>query len=107
MIIYGVKALEHFPKTERYVLAADIRHRMYAIYEGLITAQKRYHKKTTLQQVDVDLEVLRGLVRLAADTNLRYLPIKKYEHWSRLLDEIGRLLGGWLKWASQEVRAVP
>jgi hypothetical protein len=97
MIAYGLKALEQFPKTERYVLAAEMRQRMYAIYTGLITAQKKFHKKTILDQVDVDLAVLKGLVRLAGTKPLKYMATDKYRQWSDMLDEIGRMLGGLIK----------
>jgi hypothetical protein len=97
MIYYGNQALAQFPKVERYALAADIKHCMYAMYRLIIAANKKYYKKTTLQDIDVELEVLRGFLRLAANKNLRYLPMHKYENWSKLLSEIGRMLGGWIK----------
>jgi hypothetical protein len=102
MIYYGNQALIQFPKTERFVLAAEIRQRMYNIYSLIITANKKYFKKTTLQDIDVELEVLRGLLRLAANKNLRYLPMNRYENWSKLLNEIGKMLGGWIKATKQQ-----
>ena len=45
--------------------------------------------------VDVELEKIRKYVRLSF--NLRYIPQKKYQVWSEKLDEIGKMLGGWLK----------
>jgi hypothetical protein len=97
MIYYGNQALTQFPKSERYALAADIKKSMYAFYRLIITANKKYYKKTTLQDADVELETLRGFIRLAANNNLRYLPIRKYENWAKMLSEIGCLLGGWIK----------
>ena len=97
MILYANKALEQFPRSERYALAADIKQTMYSFYRLIITANKKYYKKTTLQDADVELEVLRGLIRLAANKEMRYLPMKKYENWAKMLSEIGRMLGGWIK----------
>ena len=76
MILYANKALEQFPRSERYALAADIKRTMYSFYRLIITANKKYYKKTTLQDADVELEVLRGLIRLAANKEMRYLPMK-------------------------------
>ena len=45
----------------------------------------------------MELEVLRGFLKLAATKELRYLPLSKYENWSRMVNEIGRMLGGWIK----------
>ncbi len=97
MILYGNVCLKQFPKHERHVMAADIRESMYRLLGLIVRANKKYHKKTTLQDIDIELEVLRTYIRLAADPQLRYLPIRKYENWSKMLNEIGRMLGGWMK----------
>lgn len=74
---------------------------MYTLYRLIVTANKKYYKKTTLQDADVELAVLRGFIRLAANKELRYLPMNKYENWAKKLDEIGRMLGGWIKATKQ------
>lgn len=101
MIFYGNQALLNFPKAERYAMAADIKRSMYALYRLIIAANKKYYKKTTLQDADIELAVLRGFIRLAANRELRYLPMHKYEIWAKMLDEIGRMLGGWMKATKQ------
>jgi hypothetical protein len=68
---------------------------MFRLLELVITCNKKYYKKTTLQELDVELDVLRSYVRLGF--NLHYLPIKKYELWSKFNDEIGRMIGGWMR----------
>ena len=95
MMQYGYVALRQFPKSERHVLGAEIRTSMLTLMRLVITAAKRYHKKTTLTDLDVELAVLQNQVRLARD--LAYLPIGKYQHWSGLNLEIGRMIGGWLE----------
>ena len=97
MILYGNQALKQFPKSERYAMAGEIKQSMYTFYRLIITANLKYYKKTTLQEADVELEVLRGFLKLAATKELRYLPLSKYENWSRMVNEIGRMLGGWIK----------
>lgn len=106
MIRYGSPALLQFPKTERFELAGRIRSRMYSMLELAVVIEKKYYKKTTLQDLDVELDVLRHLIRLAADrklypNNAPCLPFKKYEYWAKLLDEIGRMIGGYLKTVKQ------
>lgn len=95
MIEYGYIALRQFPRSERHTLAAEIKASMYELLKLIIRANKRYFKKTTLQDMDVELENLRYLVRLS--NSLGFLPFNRYEQWSRLLDELGRMLGGWFK----------
>ena len=95
MMLYGYQALTQFPKSEKFALAVDIKRCMDQILEREIEAQKKYYKKTTLQDLDVELAKLKAYLRLAHD--LRFLPLKKYELWSAKVVEIGKMLGGWLK----------
>lgn len=48
MIQYGYICLRQFPKSEKYTLAAEIKQSMYRLLKLIITANKRYYKKTTL-----------------------------------------------------------
>lgn len=95
MLQYAYTAVRQFPKAERHVLSAEIRATCWRLLRLVIVCNKRYHKKTTLQDLDAELDLLRAQVRLAFE--LRYLPPRKHEHWSRLNDEIGRLIGGWMR----------
>jgi len=75
MILYGNTCLKQFPKSERYALAADIKNSMYRLLQLIVRANKKYYKKTTIEDIDIELDVLRTLIRLAADQQLEYLPI--------------------------------
>ena len=92
---YAMDALRQYPKAERFVLAAETRASMYKIIELIIVANKKYTKKTTLQNLDIELDVLRVKVRLGMKAGC--LPFRKYEILSKKLDEVGRLLGGWIR----------
>ncbi len=95
MIEYGHIAIRQFPKMERHVLGAEIRATMWAILRLIVVCNKRYYKKTTLQDLDAEIDLLRSQVRMAM--SLKYLDFRKYEHWARLTDEIGRMVGGWAR----------
>lgn len=95
MMEYGYIALRQFPKSEKYALATDIKHCMDLVLGHVIEAQKRYYKKTTLQEMDVELAKLRIYIRLSYQ--LRFIPMEKYKNWTEMVVEIGRMLGGWLK----------
>lgn len=95
MMTYSFVALKQFPKSERFVLAAEIRQSIYKILKLTVVASKRYHKKTTVQDLDVELATLRNMVKVSLD--LKYIDMKKYESWQRQLVEIGKMIGGWLK----------
>jgi len=95
MMEYGYLALAQFPKSEKFALATDIKRCMDVMLERCIEAQKKYYKKTTLQDLDVEIMKLKAYLRLSH--NLGFLPLKKYEVWSEKVVEIGKMLGGWLK----------
>ena len=95
---YSHIALLQFPKTEKFLLCADIRKSINDIIRGVVTAWKKYHKKTTLSEVDVEVEMLRVLVRRA--WRLKYINNHRFEVWARHVDEMGRMLGGWIKSAA-------
>ena len=100
--------LNHFPKHEKYALAQEIRRTAYAMYGYIVEAQKRYHKKTALTNLDVCHEQFRMLINLAHALN--YFAFKdgartdrpettaehRYLALSRLVDEMGRMIGGWI-----------
>lgn len=96
MIKYGNTALRQYPKSEKYALVSDIKRSMYHMLELIIRAGKAKNKKHILFDIDVELNILRTFVRLSADKDVKYLPLRKYEFWSKQLDEIGRMLGGWI-----------
>jgi S23 ribosomal protein len=99
MMNYAYPALAQYPKGEKFALVVDIKRRMDVMLERIIEANKKYYKKTTLQELDVEVEKLKAYVRLSY--NLGFLPPKKYEQWSGLVVEIGRMVGGWIKSVSK------
>ena len=101
--------LNHFPAHERYGLALEIRKVTYDVYSIIVECQKRYQKKTSLTNLDVRHEQLRMLVRLAyelgyfgfengskSDRSHQELSDHRYLALSRMIDEMGRMIGGWI-----------
>ena len=81
----------------RDALAAEIKQSMYKILRLIIQANKQRNKKQIQMEIDTELDVLRTFIRLAADKDTKYLSLRKYEIWSKQLNEIGKMLGGWIK----------
>lgn len=95
MTKYGYQALAQYPKSEKFALVVDIKRCLHLILERTIEAQKKYYKKTTLQELDVEIAKLRAFLRLSQE--LGFLPFRKYEIWSKMVVEIGKMVGGWIK----------
>lgn len=95
MMFYAYPVLNAFPRYERFTLAADIKRCMDQAMERTIEANKKYYKKNTLQELDVEIDKLRKYIRLSY--RLKYIDFKKYNHWKGLVNEIGNMLGGWIR----------
>ena len=101
MIRYGRPLTKNFPRKDRD-LADDIRSCMNRMFHLVVEIEKKYFRKTTTQELDIELEWLRLLIRLAADKEAsgKYQPplsVHQYEVWSRYNAEIGKLLGKYIQ----------
>lgn len=97
--------LAHFPNCHKYSLTQTIRQAFVDVYCLVVEAQKRYHKKTSLGQLDVRHEQLRMLLNLAFELGLFSHQKKegdplagqhRFLTLSRMWDEVGRMIGGWI-----------
>lgn len=84
-----------FPKTQRFLLAKRIEDAALGFHAHIIRAGKPGGSGQDLREADIELTKLRLYLRLAMDMHL--LGIGQYEHVSRMVDEVGKLLGGWLR----------
>lgn len=100
MMLYAYPVLAQYPKSEKFSMCADIKHVMDQMLELIIEAEKKYFKKTTLQDLDVEIAKLKAYIRLSFD--LRFISTHTYEVWSAKVVEIGKMLGGWMKAVNQK-----
>ncbi len=109
--------LNHFPKHEKYALSNRIRNTAYEIYDLIVEGQKRYHKKTTLTDLDITHQKLRMQLYLAselgyfrfkdgktAEKSPKSLEEHRFEAISKLNDELGKMIGGWINKIKEEKR---
>ena len=95
-------AIMQYPKSEKYALGAETKNSLNHFYRLVITAAKKYYKKTTLHDADIELFVLKHFLRMGFER--RYMTVKRYERMCRYIEEIGRMLGGWIKAAEQSTK---
>ncbi|MBO6304699.1 MAG: diversity-generating retroelement protein Avd [Selenomonadaceae bacterium] len=93
---YTHDALWQFPKKERFLLCAQIRETVEAAMHEIIRFRMKYYKKTSLQDLDIEIEYLRTLVREAHKQ--KYISTGKRMEWIAHLDEAGRIVGGLKKY---------
>ena len=105
--------LNHFPKHEKYALTNQIRTSAYDVYSLLVECKKRYHKKTTLTELDIKHEQLRMFINLAFELGYYEFhdgkrgrsetdALHRYTAISCLINELGRLIGTWIKFEREK-----
>lgn len=90
------KPLIRFPRIERYAMQTTIRMNFTEFITNVMIANRvNSLRKTKLQLADANLETLRLMFNLAFD--LKYISKGFHSDVMYKLDEIGRLLGGFMK----------
>jgi len=100
LILWTCKHTSRFPRNHRFVLGERIERNLYDLLETLIRAKYTKNRQRLLEEANLSLEVLRFQMRLAKD--LQCLKVESYTFAAKSIDEIGRLVGGWLRSRSEE-----
>jgi hypothetical protein len=85
------------PKQDRYTIGERTETVILDVLEGIIWASQtaKAEKLPMLEKTSMKLNFLRVFVRLMKDT--KAIDSKKYVLLESQVDEIGRMLGGWIK----------
>jgi len=102
LLLYVVPLLAKFPRDQKFVLGDRIEVKLLEVQEHCIRAYYSREKHSHLSEANATLEVARHLVRLAHD--LKVLNTQKYGVLAEKMNEVGRMIGGWLKHSSGETR---
>ncbi len=95
LLAWLLPATLKFPKEQRFVLAQRTQMAAFNFYEEITAASISEQKAVHLGQADIELQRLRLYLRLCQ--RLQLFSKGQYEHVSIMVEEIGRLLGGWLR----------
>ncbi len=97
LMLYTFPLLARFPKNQRFTLAQKIQNGMLDMAGHIVRANlsRGRDRWLELREVNACLEVLRLNVRLSME--LGFLKRKQWEQISLKTNEIGKLLGGWMK----------
>jgi len=84
-------------KRDRHTIWEHSENAILDVIEGILAASEAYkaEKLPILKAVSVKLNLLRVFFRLAKDSKV--IDAKKYMVLEEMVDEIGRMLGGWMK----------
>lgn len=89
--------IEKMPKKDKYSLGEKLSKATFELLEFLIAASysQKDQKSAYLNRANIKLDLLKILIRLAEA--IKALPTKKYLYLEELLQEIGKMLGGWIR----------
>lgn len=94
-LFYGFRG--KIPKQDKYTLWQKSENLIIEIIEAIISAsfKQKFDKVAILEMASLKLNILRVLIRLMKD--IQSIDNKKYSLLEEIIDEIGRMLGGWLR----------
>ena len=104
MIQYARPIVERWPSFHKRSLGVDIMQEMYTMLRLATQARLRYMNKSTLADLDTSKAVLDIFIQQAnkiiftdkSGKTRRLLTDQSYGEWSKKIDEIGALIGGWM-----------
>lgn len=88
---------ERFPKSQRFVVTQRLQGAALDFQEALFAANARQGESRLrqLETADARLDTLRLYLRLSRQWD--WFSSGQYEHVSRMVTGIGKLLGGWIR----------
>lgn len=95
LLKYSIPILSRFPRDQKFLLGDQFQKLLTDILDAFIEAYYSRKKLPILLPVNLQLEKLRYRIRLSHDFN--FISHKQYGQLSEKVDEIGRMLGGWIK----------
>ncbi len=95
LLVWTLKHIEKFPRNHRYGVGLRLEQRITDVLELFLKAKYSRDRMATLQDVNLELEYLRFQYRAVKDIGC--LSIDSYGSAARFVNEIGKLLGGWIK----------
>lgn len=102
LLTWLLERVAGFPRSYRFVLGERIGNLALDVLEKLLEATYSAQKRAVLQRANLDLEKLRHLLRSAFE--LKCINIRQYEYVAYEIDEVGRMVGGWIKQQGEKGR---
>jgi len=95
LIGWLIPQLDKFPRQRRFTLGERLELVLLDVLELLLEAAYTRSKQAALNRANLRLALARHLWCLAHE--LQVVSTRHYEHGARLMDELGRQVGGWLR----------
>lgn len=94
-LLYLIPQISDLPRSQRYLLGDRLELASFDVLEILLEACYSQPKLSLLKIANVKLEKIHYYIRLCKD--LQLISLHRYEVLSKMGNEIGMQLGGWIK----------
>ena len=94
LIQWFVALLNRLPRDHRFALGDRLVQGLSDLLEGLVAERYASAKLERLEPLNARLDLLRLQIRLLH--NFQLIHDRRYEHVARLVEAVGRQLGGWI-----------
>lgn len=88
-------ATEKFPKSVRFSVSSRVSNLSIDVMEDIIKAIYTSDRQMILKNINLNLEKLRIFFRICYKR--KYISARQFEHISLMINETGRMTGGWAK----------
>src|SRR6202049_1547638 len=95
LILWSCHHTGRFPRNHRFVLGERIERNLYDLLETLIQAKYTKQRQPLLEKANLMLEILR--FQMLRGKDLQGVKVESYGFAAKAIDEIGKLIGGWIK----------
>lgn len=99
LVLWVLRATVRYPRHYRAALGKATQEAALRLQRELVAAARRREKRAALQAADEALHELRLLLRQGSALGL--MTLGQFEHVTRIVDEVGRLIGGWRRHQAQ------
>lgn len=104
-IEYMLEIILKIPRTEKFSIGTEYKNSMYKMLEGIMYLNKVETKQrlNIINKIDADLSVQRILLRIMYKN--AWIDKKKFEYAMSLIYEIGKIIGGLIKYYGKNNKA--
>ena len=90
-----IPQIDKFPRVRRFTLGERLETTLLEVLEAVVEAAYTRQKQPVLRRANLRIEVARHLWRLSYEFEV--VNARRYQHGARLMDGVGRQIGGWLR----------
>lgn len=93
---YMIAVIIKIPRTEKFSIGNEYKNSMYKMLSEVMYVNKSNNKMEKLKIIDTELNIQRILLRIMV--KFKWIDIKKFNVSIEKINEIGKILGGLIKY---------